>query len=84
MTDDKWQRVRETFDSALRRQPEDRLKFVREVCGNDQTLLAEVESLLSSLDTAESFWKRPPLPKPPRLRQKRKYWKAEDVSYITE
>ena len=64
MADEKWQKVRETFDSALRRKPEERRKFVHEVCGNDKTLLAEVESLLLSLNSAENFmFPPPPLPK---------------------
>ncbi len=63
MADEKWQKVRETFDSALRRKPEERRKFVIETCGGDKTLLAEVESLLSSLDNAESFLERPAVAK---------------------
>lgn len=59
MSDEKWQRVREIFDSALRRRPEERREFVNEVCGDDKTLRAEVESLLSSYDGAESFMERP-------------------------
>ncbi len=51
--------VRETFDSALRRQPEERRKFVHEACGVDKTLLAEVESLLLSFDSAENFMETP-------------------------
>ncbi|HEX6126606.1 MAG TPA: protein kinase [Pyrinomonadaceae bacterium] len=53
--DKKWQQVREIFDSALRRKPEERPAFVVDACGNDKTLLKEVESLLSSLDSAQSF-----------------------------
>jgi len=49
MADDGWQKVREIFDSALRQKPEERRRFVYEACGEDKTLLAEVESLLSSL-----------------------------------
>jgi hypothetical protein len=63
MVDEKWQKVREIFDSALRRKPEERRKFVNEVCGDDKTLLAEVESLLSSLDNAESFMETPAVAK---------------------
>ncbi|MEO6051540.1 MAG: protein kinase, partial [Pyrinomonadaceae bacterium] len=59
MTDEKWQKVREIFDSAVRRKPEERRKFVLEACGKDRTLLAEVESLLSSHDGAESFMETP-------------------------
>ncbi len=59
MADEKWQKVREVFDSALRRQPDERRMFVNEACGQDKTLLAEVESLLSSLDSAEGFMETP-------------------------
>jgi len=63
MADDSWQKVREVFDSALRRQPEERRRFVHEACGNDKTLLTEVESLLSSLDSAENFMETPAVAK---------------------
>ena len=59
MANAQWQKVREIFDSALLRQPNERRRFVNEVCGDDQTLRAEVESLLSSHDGAESFMERP-------------------------
>ena len=63
MADEKWEKVREVFDSALRRQPEERQNFVNEVCGDDKTLLAEVESLLSSHDSADSFMETPAVAK---------------------
>jgi serine/threonine protein kinase len=63
MADENWQKVREVFDSSLRRKPEERRKFVNKVCGDDKTLLAEVESLLSSLDSAESFMETPAVAK---------------------
>src|SRR5687767_6035219 len=63
MADDNWQKVREIFDSALRRQPEERLRFVNEACGDDKALLAEVESLLSSHDNAASFMETPAVAK---------------------
>jgi serine/threonine-protein kinase len=59
MADEKWQKVREIFDSALRQKPDVRRRFVNDVCGDDKTLFAEVESLLSSLDNAESFMETP-------------------------
>ncbi|MFN2393146.1 MAG: hypothetical protein ABR566_14425 [Pyrinomonadaceae bacterium] len=40
MADKNWQRVREIFDDALRRQSEERARFVLEACGDDKTLLA--------------------------------------------
>jgi eukaryotic-like serine/threonine-protein kinase len=63
MADAKWQKVRELFDSALSRQPEERQNFVHEACGDDKTLFAEVESLLSSHDSAESFMETPAVAK---------------------
>ena len=59
MVDEKWQKIREVFDSALRRKPEERQNFIHQACGENKTLLAEVESLLSSLDSAESFMETP-------------------------
>ncbi|HJZ13472.1 MAG TPA: serine/threonine-protein kinase, partial [Acidobacteriota bacterium] len=59
MADDHWQRVREVFDSALSRRPEERQKFIIEACGIDKVLLAEVTSLLSSHDSAEGFMESP-------------------------
>jgi len=63
MADNNWQKVREVFDSALGREPEERQNFVNEVCGDDKTMLAEVESLLSSHDSAESFMETPAITK---------------------
>jgi serine/threonine protein kinase/Flp pilus assembly protein TadD len=63
MIDKKWQKVRKIFDSALRHKPDERRRFVNEVCGDDKTLLAEVESLLSSHDGAESFMETPAVAK---------------------
>jgi serine/threonine protein kinase/Tol biopolymer transport system component len=59
MADEKWQKVRGVFDSALRQKPGERRRFVSEACGEDKLLLAEVESLLSSHDSAESFMETP-------------------------
>ncbi len=63
MADENWQKVRKVFDSALRRKPEERRKFVIEICGGDKLLLAEVESLLLSLDSAEDFMETPAVAK---------------------
>ena len=59
MADERWQKVRGVFDSALRQKPGERRRFVSEACGEDKLLLAEVESLLSSHDGAESFMETP-------------------------
>ena len=63
MADEKWQKVREIFNSAVRRQPAERRRFVRQACGDDKTLLAEVESLLMSLESAGSFMETPAVAK---------------------
>ena len=57
--DDKWRKVREIFDAALRRAPAERPRFVAEACGDDRSLQAEVESLFSSLESADSFLETP-------------------------
>src|SRR5689334_12133557 len=59
MVDDKWHRVREIFDSAIARKPEERREFIREACAEDEELRCEIESLLLSLDRAESFMEAP-------------------------
>src|SRR6185369_3340106 len=59
MVHDDWQRVREIFDSALRKEPADRQDYVNRVCGENMQLLREVESLFSSLDHSEDFLETP-------------------------
>ncbi len=63
MADENWLQVRKIFDDALRCQPEERARFVNEVCGGDKTLFREVASLLASLDRAESFLETPAVSK---------------------
>jgi serine/threonine protein kinase/TolB-like protein len=58
-----WRKVREIFDAAFERGPEERADFLAEVCGNDNKLLAEVESLLSSHGDADSFLETPAVEK---------------------
>ncbi|MGI8917276.1 MAG: protein kinase domain-containing protein, partial [Pyrinomonadaceae bacterium] len=63
MAAENWQKVREVFDSALGRPPEERQNYVFEACGGDKNLLAEVQSLLSSHGSAESFMETPAIAK---------------------
>lgn len=63
MADENWQQVRKIFDEALRQKPEERQTFVRRACGKNKTLRGEVESLLKSLDSAESFLEQPAIAK---------------------
>jgi hypothetical protein len=66
--DKKWRQVREIFDSALRRRPEERSEFIIGACGGDKILLSEVESLLSSLNSADSFLETPGIANMPTTR----------------
>jgi serine/threonine protein kinase/tetratricopeptide (TPR) repeat protein/TolB-like protein len=52
---EKWDQVKELFALALEQDPGDRSTFLRQACAGDDSLLAEVESLLSSFDGATTF-----------------------------
>jgi serine/threonine-protein kinase len=54
-----WQLVRTIFDDALRHSPEERPQFIRQACKKNEALQTEVESLLASLDSAETFLETP-------------------------
>jgi serine/threonine protein kinase len=55
MTPERWQQVKELFHAALEREPKFRSDFLVRACGPDQSLRAEVESLLSSHEEEGSF-----------------------------
>jgi len=59
MADKNWQKVRETFDSALRQKPEERQNFVNGACGEDKALLAEVNRFYPRTTALKVLWKRP-------------------------
>ena len=52
---DRWPRVKQIFQSALDRAPQERSAFVREACGDDGEVRTEVESLLRAHQEAGSF-----------------------------
>jgi serine/threonine protein kinase/tetratricopeptide (TPR) repeat protein len=52
---EKWEQVKELFALAQERAPEERSDFLREACAGDDSLRAEIESLLSSFDGADTF-----------------------------
>ena len=58
MTPERWHRVKEVFESALERAPDERLAFLDQSCDGDESLRSEVESLLASFDEGESFMER--------------------------
>ena len=52
---EKWDQVKELFSSALEREPGERSSFLLQACAGDDSLRAEIESLLSSFDGATTF-----------------------------
>ncbi|HEU4434668.1 MAG TPA: protein kinase, partial [Pyrinomonadaceae bacterium] len=59
MTPERWQQVKEIFDSAIKYLPEHREGFLSEACGNDTDLRSEVESLITSHEKEGSFIDEP-------------------------
>ena len=47
MSDDRWSRVKEILKEAMQREPKLRASFIDESCGGDESLQAEVKSLLA-------------------------------------
>ncbi len=54
-----WDRVKEVFQEALERPSHERTVYLRQRCGDDAALRAEVESLLAARDEAGGFAERP-------------------------
>ena len=59
MSPERWQRIEEVYHSALERAPAQRAAFVAEICGDDDELRREVESLLRHGDSQEALVDRP-------------------------
>ena len=57
---ERWDQIKEILGSALERNPEDRLDFVRLACGEDEDLRQEIESLLSNSDGADGLLENSP------------------------
>jgi non-specific serine/threonine protein kinase/serine/threonine-protein kinase len=51
---EQWEQIKTIFASALEREPDERGEFLRQACGGDDALRAEVESLLSSYASEKS------------------------------
>ncbi len=54
MTDVQWRRVRELFDSAIELDRQDRAQWLNDVCGSDEDVRREVESLLQHEQRADA------------------------------
>jgi len=52
MKPERWQQLKQIFQSALERDPAERSAFLNQACGDDPALRSEVESLISSHDQA--------------------------------
>src|SRR5579859_734885 len=52
LTPERWLQVKELFSAAQERNPADRTAFLVEACGGDESLRAEVESLLRAAELA--------------------------------
>lgn len=59
MTPERWAQIRQIFDGALERPDVDRAAYLRVVCARDDQLRREVESLLSSHESAGDFLDKP-------------------------
>jgi non-specific serine/threonine protein kinase/serine/threonine-protein kinase len=64
-TKQEWQRIKALFGAALERTPAERAGFLREACGEDESVREEVESLLRAHDSVGGMLEHspnPPLP----------------------
>ncbi len=59
MSHERWHRIEEVYHSALERTPDQRPAFLTEICGSDDELRREVESLLRHGDSQEALVDRP-------------------------
>jgi hypothetical protein len=61
MTPERWKRIDQLLDSALKREENQRAAFLKEACGGDEALVREVESLLACESEAKAFIETPAL-----------------------
>ncbi len=59
MSPERWQQVEEIFERAIDLAPADRLCFLREACGADEDLRAEVAALVGADEAASDFIETP-------------------------
>src|SRR5207247_6161531 len=53
MTPERWQQVKQIFQSAIERPPDERDAFLARACQDNHALRSEVESLIASYDQAD-------------------------------
>ena len=59
MTPERWQQVKEIFNSAITHRPEERGAFLSQACSGDENLRKEVESLIASHEQSGEFIDQP-------------------------
>ncbi len=59
MTPERWQHIKDIFNSAVQCEAADRPRLLDEACGNDPKLREEVDSLLASNEEASAFLDNP-------------------------
>jgi eukaryotic-like serine/threonine-protein kinase len=59
MTPERWQQVKQIFNSAITYRPEERSLFISRACSGDAELRSEVESLIASHEESGSFIDKP-------------------------
>src|SRR3984893_19128622 len=59
MEAERWQRINEIFEAALKKLPEGRVAFVRKACCGDELLQKEVEALLAATEVVRDFIEPP-------------------------
>lgn len=55
MTSEKWQEISKIFNSALEKNPFERVAYLDEICGDDEKFRHEIEQLLAANDEKDSF-----------------------------
>src|SRR5438445_9211236 len=60
---ERWEKIKDLFGSTVELDPSQRSAFLRDACGSDEALRAEVESLLASYQRTEALDEhQPPQP----------------------
>jgi len=54
LTPERWQQIKNLFGLSLEHEPSERAAFLKAACGNDESLRAEIESLLAAADGGAS------------------------------
>ena len=59
MEPERWRKIEQLYHSALEREVNGRAAFIEQACGEDESLRAEVESLLAQSEGTDDFLEAP-------------------------